>query len=232
MKCYCYEKDDNFILCVEDADPQHEDAILHAWFTRIETGFEKIYPMENGADKSWYKNTEDKERIKKNFARLGQSLFSGAFDWNRAMSTLAQMFFENEVEWYIFGSSCEMVRGIKIIPNDIDIIVHTKDFYKVKELFPDNIIEPFVDNKNTWLVRYFGRLCINGAIVDIVADDKMNRENHHYDLLSWNGYDVLAEPFEIRYALEKERGRINRLKAMDEYINRNPQKWLKIEDRA
>jgi len=215
MKCYCYEKDDNFILRVEDVETDREDIILHAWFEKTNTGFEKIYPMESGTDKSWHKNIEDKERIKSNFSRLGQSMFSGSFDWSSIMMTLAQIFLENNVEWYVFGSSCEMVRGINISPNDIDIIVHTKNFYKVKELFPDNVVEPFVDNKGSWLVRYFGRLCIGGAIVDVVADEKMNRENHHYDLLSWNGFSVYAEPFETRYALEKKRGRSERLKVME-----------------
>jgi len=217
MKCYCCEKDDNFILCVEDVEVEHENIFQHAWFKKTDTRFEKVYPMESGADKSWYKNTDDKERIKSNFSRLGQSMFSGVFHWNSVMMTLAQAFFENSVEWYIFGSSCEMVRGINITPNDIDIIIHTRNFYKVKELFPDNVVEPFVDNNGTWLVRYFGRLCIGGAIVDIVADEKMNRENHHYDSLSLNGFSVYAEPFETRYALEKERGRAERLKAMEEW---------------
>ena len=217
MRCYCCEKDDHFILCVEDAGPVHEEVLLHAWFTKTEKGFEKVYPMENGADKTWYKKADEKERIKGNFARLGQSLFSGVFDWNSTMSTLAQTFSENRVEWYLFGSSCETVRGINVTPNDVDIIVHTGDFYKVKELFPENVVEPFVDNKNTWLVRYFGRLCIGGAIVDIVADEKMNRENHHYERLLWNGFTVYAEPFETRYALENERGRADRLKAMEEW---------------
>ena len=220
MKCFCYEKDDNFVLRVENVETKHEDIILHAWFQKADGGYEKVYPMESGADKLWYRDIEEKELIKKNFARLGQSMFSGLFDWNGVITTLARKFFENEVEWYMFGSSCELVRGISVIPNDIDIIVHTKDFYKVKKLFPDNIVEPFVDNKDTWLVQYFGRLCIDGAIVDIVADDKMNSENHHYEKLSWNELSVFAEPFETRYALEKERGRADRLKAMEEYNNR------------
>ena len=217
LKCYFYERDDHFILCVENAQPKHEDMILHAWFEKTDTGYEKVYPMESGVDQLWYKNIEDRELIKNNFARLGPSMFGGVFDWSSVMTALAQRFAENGVEWYIFGSSCEAVRGMSVTPNDIDIIVHTKDFYKVKELFPDHIVEPFVDNKGTWLIRYFGRLCINGAIIDIVADEKMNKENHCYERLSWNGYDVFAEPFKTRYALEKKRGRADRLHAMEEW---------------
>jgi hypothetical protein len=58
LKCYAYEKDDDFIFCVEDAKAENEDIILHAWFTKNENGYEKVYPMENGADKTWFKNEE------------------------------------------------------------------------------------------------------------------------------------------------------------------------------
>ena len=221
MKCYCYETDDDFILCVENASAEHEDTISHAWFEKSGDKFVKIYPMKNGIDKLWYKKIEEKERIKNNFARLGHSMFKGCFVWESVMLNLARKFHENGIEWYIFGSSCELVRGIDIKPNDIDLIIHTKDFYKVKDIFPDNIVEPFVDNEDTWLVRFFGRLCVGGAIVDIASSEKMNIENHHYDKVKWNDFDVYLEPFQTRYALEAKRGRPDRLKEMEKYISQS-----------
>ena len=223
MNCYCYETEEDFILCVENAEVECEEIILHAWFEKTANGYIKTYPMKNGIDKLWYKKTEDKELIKENFARLGPTMFNGAFEWKNVLLTLAERFFESGIEWYIFGSSSETVLGVDIKPNDIDIIVHTKDFYKVKEIFPNNIVEPFVDNKDTWLVRYFGRLCVGGAIVDIVASDKMNMGNHHYDKVLWNGFEVLIEPFQTRYTLETNRNRPHRLKAMEEYMKRTQQ---------
>ena len=218
MKCYCYETDDDFILCVENAEIKHEDIILHAWFKKIENGYVKTYPMKNGVDDKWYRKSEYKELIKRNFSRLGQSMFSGVFDWENVLTFIAKKFYENRIEWYIFGSSSEKVIGVNITPNDVDIIVHTKDFYKVNEIFIDNVVEPFVDNKGTWLVRYFGRLCVGGAIIDVVADEKMNIENHHYDKIMWNGFEIFVEPFQTRYALETERNRPDRLNAMKEYM--------------
>ena len=220
MNCYCYEEDGDFILCVENAEAECEDIILHAWFEKTANGYIKKHPMENGVDKSWYKNTEDKELIKRNFAGLGQTMFGGVFDWKAVLLTLAEKFAERGIEWYVFGSSSETVIGVDIKPNDIDIIVHTKDFYRVKDIFADNVVEPFVDNKDTWLVRYFGRLCVGGAIVDIVASEKMNLENHHYDKVLWNGFEVFSEPFQTRYALETKRNRPHRLMAMEEYMKR------------
>ena len=55
--------------------------------------------------------------------------------------------------------------GVDIIPYDIDIGVQEQDFYKIKELFFNYMVEPFVDNKGmySWFPQYFGRLCINGV---------------------------------------------------------------------
>ena len=111
---------------------------------------------------------------------------------------------------------------MEIRPHDIDIFVHTKDFYKVKDLTRDYVIEPLGDNKGNWLVRYFGKLCIDGAPVDIAADEKLNIESNPqlYEKVSWNGYDIFITPLKQRYAVEIQRNRKDRIKAIEAYMNK------------
>lgn len=219
MKFYCYETESDFVLCIENADARLNDNIQEAWFKKTETGFSKIYPMK-GMDNGV--TAADKELIKRNFARLGQSMFEGIFDWENVLSLLAAKFKEYRIEWYIIGSVSEAILGVDIKPHDIDIIVHTKDFWKVKDIFADAIVEPFVDNKGTWIVRYFGRLCLGGALIDIAADDKMNLESNQlpYEKILWHKYDVHIEPLEFRYKTELKRNRADRIKAIEEYKSR------------
>ncbi|OGO77451.1 MAG: hypothetical protein A2Y23_02135 [Clostridiales bacterium GWB2_37_7] len=217
MKCYCYYTEFEFVLCVEEADERLHEVIQHAWFQKTDNGFNKIYPMtdkENGVE------AEDKELVINNFARLGQSMFEGMLDcnWENALQLFIQKCKDNNIEWYIFGSVSDAVRGIKIKPHDIDIIIHTKDFFKIKSLFPDSVVEPFVDYKGTWLVRYFGRLCLAGVLFDIAADEKMNLGNHNYDKVSWNNFDVYVENLQARYQLELKRNREDRIKAIETYM--------------
>jgi hypothetical protein len=134
--------------------------------------------MDTCWDDAWYVISECKEAVINNFARLGCSWFEGIFDWKSVLLLLARLFAENNIEWYILGSTSEAVLGVGVNPHDIDIAVHTKDFYKVKDLTRKYVIEPLGDNKGNWLVRYFGKLCIDGASVDIAADDKLNIENN------------------------------------------------------
>jgi predicted nucleotidyltransferase len=145
-------------------------------------------------------------------------MFEGVFDWREALGSIAERFQDNGIEWYIIGSTSEAVLGVEVAPHDLDLIVQPKDFFRVKTLFADCVVEPFVDNQGTWLVRYFGRLCLAGAMVDIAADDKMNRDKHQYDRVSWNGHQVYIEPLQARYQTELARERTERIAAIETYM--------------
>jgi hypothetical protein len=149
-------------------------------------------------------------------------MFQSKGDWKKSLQLLAKKCLENNIEWYITGSISEAVIGVDIIPHDIDFITRERDFYKVKELFIDYIVEPFVDNKGmySWFPQYFGRLCINGVMVDVAADKKMNSENYDYKKILWEGYSLNIEQLEKRYEIEKQRNRIERIKRIEEYMEK------------
>lgn len=46
----------------------------------------------------------------------------------------------------------------------------------------------------------------------------MNLENHNYDKVKWNGYDLYIENFKARYQLELKRNRDDRIKVMQTYM--------------
>jgi len=227
MKCYCYETEDEFILCVEDADINSEYYLQAAWYEKTDKGYIKFYPKEmkdNGVE------AEDKELVKRNFARLGNLMFRGGSDWEKALLLFAQKCLDSKIEWYVIGSTSEAVLGVNIKPRDIDIVVHTRDFFKVKSVFSDSVVEPFFDNKGEWLVRYFGRLCLGGVMFDIAADEGMNLENHQhrYDKVTWNGYDIFIEPLQDRYQVELERDRDERIRAIEDYMQKSEESKRKI----
>jgi hypothetical protein len=185
--------------------------IEHAWFKLDNGKYIKEYPN----------NFDDKEIIKNNFNRLGEEMFKSKGDWKESLLFFAKRCSENNIEWYITGSTSEAIIGIDIIPHDIDIITHERDFYKAKKLFLNYMVEPFVDNKGTWVVQYFGRLCINGIMFDIAADKKMNSENYDYENTIWKNYEIRMEPLLKRYEIEKGRNREERIKRIEEYMRKN-----------
>ena len=209
MKCFCYETESELILCVENAEKKYKDTIRAAYFQEIDNVFIKTFP----------KDANGKELVEKNFPVLGESMFKNESDWKEALQVFAEKCSCSGVAWYITGSVSEALIGVNINPHDIDIVVHTKDFYRLKNLFSDFVVEPFSDLKDTWVVRFFSRLCINGVMIDIASDESRNFENHEYSSVSWNGYEIFAEPLHVRYQIELSRNRTDRIKAIEEYRN-------------
>lgn len=209
MKCYCIETEEEFIFYIENTNVEYEKRILDAWYQKIGNGkYAKKYP-----------NTIcDKVRLKDNFSRLGESMFSEIGDWEKALNTFVEKCNDENIVWYITGSVSEAVIGVKVLPHDIDIVCHVKDFFRLKNIFLDYLIEPFVDNQGIWVVRYFGRLCIEGVMLDIVADESRNEENHVYTPVYWHGHTIKVEPLHERYKIEIQRKRENRIKAIEEYL--------------
>ena len=160
--------------------------------------------MDTGWDDACYMHADYKKAVANNFARLGSSWLKGEFDWRNVLLRLCRLFAEHHIEWYVLGSISEAVLGVDIKPHDIDIAVHTRNFYKVKELSRKYVVEPLVDNKGNWLVQFFGKLCIDGASAEIAADEKLNMEAvpRQYEKASWNGYDLLIMPLRNRYEVE------------------------------
>lgn len=208
MNCYCYETEENFILCVENVEPEMSATVEAAYYQKVNDRYLKVFPLD----------VNYKELIKENFARLGESMFLGKGRWEEALKIFAEVCAEAGIRWYVTGSASEAVTGVKIAPHDLDLVPHTEDFFKIKDLFSQYLTEPFVDNKGTWAARYFGRLCINGVMVDIAADDSRNEENHAYEDIKWGGCLLKVESLESRYKTEIQRNRKDRITAIEEFM--------------
>ena len=186
-----------------------------------------------------FSNQREKELISDNFSRFGQAIFESSlsgFEWEKPLEMLAEKLNENAIEWYIVGSVGDALRGVGVKPFDMDIVIHTRDYYKAKDIcylnFPDSVIAPFTENEDVCPLKYFGRLFLAGAMIDVAADEIWNLENRkqgfgrftspisQYEKALWKGYDIYLESLQLRYEIEIARNRKDRIKALDEYINR------------
>lgn len=115
--------------------------------------------------------------------------------------------------------------------------------------FPDSIIAPFTgsdeispskyfDNPCNYFInplKYFGRMFLAGAVIEVAADeiwDMESRQPGHkkpmwssyeksgYEKYVWRGYSIYLESLHHRYQIEVARNRVDRIKALEEYMNR------------
>jgi hypothetical protein len=148
MKCYYYETNSEYIFCVEDVENiQLEKCIESKGWRKVEDKFHMAYPQH------MFINNHDKELIGSNFIHLGQAMFESGlsdFDWEKPLELITEKFNKAGLEWYLVGSAGDAVRGVNIKPGDIDIVVHTRDYHKAKDIcfsnFPESILSPYTDN--------------------------------------------------------------------------------------
>ena len=237
MHCHCYETDSAFVLCCEDVGSAQLEAVIQdkAWL-KADGKFLMSFP------KDVFSNQHEKALISSNFSRLGPVLFESSLsgiEWEKPLEMLAQTFDENGIEWYVVGSVCDTLRGINVKPSDIDIVIHTRDYYKAKDVcyrnFPDSIIAPFMGNQDpayfVAALRYFGRMFLAGAMVEIAADEIWDLESRHpehkkavwahyghseYVKIMWRGHAIYVESLQHRYQIEKARNRVDRVRVMEE----------------
>lgn len=213
MRCSTFHEDDAFVLCVEDFEPSLVSTLESAYFQREGERFVKRYPA----------TVEDVDVIASNFPRLAPGMFTGEHaDWKEALETFANRCMKEGIEWYATGSVCDALRGVAITPHDLDLVTHTRDFWRARDVFRPEIVEPFVDNGGTWAVQYFGRICLANVQVDVVADPSRNGDLHRYVELEWRGHRIKVEPFDVRYQTEVQRGRHDRVAAFDAFRRENP----------
>ena len=239
MKCHCYETDSAVVFCVEYVEnAQFEDIIQHKGWKKSNNKFLMSFPEDV------FSNQREKELISNNFDRLGQRVFESSLsgiEWEKPLELLAQKFNENGIEWYIVGSVCDTLRGISVMPSDIDIVVHTKDYYKAKDVcyfnFTDSIIAPFMENQDPKYfisaLKYFGRMFLFGAMIEVASDevwDMESRQPEHktsvwrsyeyseYEKIVWRGHNIYLESLQHRYQIEKARNRTDRIKAFEEHM--------------
>lgn len=225
MICSCYETDSEFIFSVEKVEnAQLEKFVRYKGWNKTDDKLLMQYPQH------MFANVSEKDLISSNFSRLGQALFESGllgFDWEKPLELLAQKFKENGIEWYLIGSASDAVRGIDVKPSDIDIVIHTSDYPKVKNIFyshfSDSIISPFSDNHGLFPLQYVARTFLAGALFEIAADKKWDMGNRHpiYEKISWHGYNFYVEALELRYRIELGRKREDRVKAIEAYLNRD-----------
>ena len=212
MNCYCIENEEKFVYCVENVEKKYMKNIEHAWFKKEKGKFIKEYPN----------NIENKDIIKNNFYKYGELMFKSEGNWKHSLRLFAEKCKSENIKWYIFGSASEAIIGVDIIPFDLDIIIYVDHFYKVEKLFLEYLMEPFVDNKKAWVVQYFGRICIEGIMIDIVAEEKLNDGNNEYENILWENYEIKVYPLLKRYYIEKEgKNRKGRIRKIEEFMEKN-----------
>lgn len=183
--------------------------------------------------KSFPKSIGNMDKIKKNYKANAELMFSqlsyfSPIPWEDALYEFVKMVEGKEIDWWLVGSCAACIRGIKMNPHDVDIMINSKDIDKINDIFEDYLIEPIIDT-NGWLTKDFGVIFMQ-ARIDIATDphpcldkpipvDCGPYAKEHLEEIEWRGYNIKVPPVQLQINANERRGRLERVRMLKEYID-------------
>ncbi|MFL0251046.1 nucleotidyltransferase domain-containing protein [Clostridium neuense] len=185
--------------------------------------------------KKFSKDIKNIDKIKANYKKSAEKMFSqlGYFEpipWEDALLEFVKRLNGKGVDWWLTGSCAACIRGIPLNPHDVDIMIDSKYVSEISGIFSDCLVEPIVDTKG-WVTKDFGVIFCH-ARIDIASDpsecldepepsDSGPYAKQHLERIKWKGYEIKVPPLNLQLSVNKRRERMDRVKLIEEYINKN-----------
>lgn len=197
---------------------------------------DQFYTIENNSViKTFPKPIDDLEQIKNNYIKYTEEMIlqAGYFKevmWEDALFKFINKVKDQNIDWWLTGSCALRLRGIPIKPHDVDIMLNSKDIDKIKNIFIDNIVWPILSTDG-WIVKYFGVLFLHGQI-DLAFEPQQSADDpepsdfgpyamNNLEKIRWKGNVVRIPPLDLQLNVNKRRGRIDRVKAINSFLINN-----------
>lgn len=224
MKIQVSREGNAFVYKVSDRSGISESELKSMYFERDENGlYRRIYPASLMFDhdgrllETNYNNyLLDKE---KNINKNDRNIIDNAIEW------ICSVHENNGIKWWLAGSAALYVRGIDVLPHDIDVMTYKTEITKLKKSVENYISEPFHHVTN-WVVKGFGVIYRQYRIDYAFEPEEWVDGNGYVDFglyaqshleeIKWNDHTILVPPLELHIKSNLDRGRIeivNKIKA-------------------
>jgi hypothetical protein len=148
--------------------------------------------------------------------------------WDDALDAVVMRLQTARAEWFLAGSAALAVRGIDIVPRDLDLVV--ADAPHAMRALADVQIEPVsVNRAGAWIARWFGRGFLH-ARVEWIADvdpavDVYSSPNEfgpaaaaRLEAVRWRDHDLVVTPLDVQLAVTERRGLAARADTIRDFL--------------
>lgn len=219
-----FNEDAKNILFTISEYPEGYRNILESQYYSLESGnFVKRYP----------RGVRNIEKIKTNYRKYAEEMFlqMGYFEevqWEKALQSFIDKIKDYDIDWWLTGSCALCVRGISVMPHDVDIMLNSKEIDKIEDIFSDYIVEPIISSKG-WVTDYFGVLFLY-ARIDLAFDPQEFADKpypcdfgvyamNNLESIMWKGKNIKVPPLELQLQVNRRRKRYDRVKAIEDYLS-------------
>lgn len=224
MKVSFDDAGENINFRIYDYDQKYEKLFQMCFYEPVKNGYIKTYP----------KTAKYIDKIMSRYEKYAKEMFDqlGYFSdvpWEKGLEDFCSYMQKANIDWWLTGSCAACIRGIKLQPHDIDIMVDSRDIPVLTEILQGILIEPIVDT-NGWLTKDFG-VVFNHCRIDIASDPSKILDDpepvdcgpyakKHLEEVMWNKFRIKIPPVELQITVNRKRKRMDRVRAMEEYLGR------------
>jgi hypothetical protein len=159
------ESEDNVQFIVVDASEKEQEALRALAFKPVEEGLARTLPAGTPhLDEAFVHYQTHLETMMK------QATNEIAVSWEAALEAFLQRVAHLDAKWYVVGSVALALRGVPIVPGDIDLIVDSEGAFAWGDALADVMLEPVMTTTN-WFSRYWARAFLHARIEWVAGID-------------------------------------------------------------
>jgi hypothetical protein len=214
MKLHKVVSGDITRFVMNDVAPEYLDALPVLVVEEYEGGFARAYRSDAPHIDSAYRNFE---RFTEPMLRQTSGI--SPIPWSEALITVLDIIEGHGLDWWLTGSAALSVRGLNVIPSDIDFITGEADALNLGDLLVDYLVQPMMDTSG-WIGKWFGRAFPGarvewvGGVVDWVDDHGITdfgpAAAARLLTIEWCGRSIRVPPLDLQLAVNERRGRLER----------------------
>ena len=140
--------------------------------------------------------------------------------FKNALTTVARLFNENDIDWFLMGTVNHSLQGMKRNPNDIDVIVRFERLEKVRrflENYHPSEIEKLSDKESAFELK------INNVPVEVIGEKRIdkyfNNKNEFLVDKRLNNTKIPCRKLEEEIEFYKRLGRDKRVKEIKGFLD-------------
>jgi len=201
---------------VSNLDSQFHEVMRHQFYTEQDRAFRKGFPSEALHLETCYRN----------FARYIEEVILQLADvhpvpWDDALTELLEKTAGHSIDWWLGGSAALAVRGVEIMPHDLDVITDRSGALALRGVLQDELFEPVVECRD-WICRLFGRAFLH-ATIDIAGEVAANVDDpeptdfgptaaSRLETVVWRGHPIRVPPLDLQVRQSERRGLTERVR--------------------
>ena len=218
LEASCLRDTTGDCLIVETDRPAFRAALNELFFEDHGERHVKRFPPGTVSDEIFRRFESHLEALLRQTARLEPA------PWENALRETVRRLDTANVDWWLTGSAALAVRGIAVVPRDLDLVVSDEGAAAATIAVHDVLIEPAVPVEG-WFCRSWGRAWIGARVewvggVTEAADKPLPTDfglvaAASLDRVAWNGLTISVPPLELQRVVSARRGLVDRVRLID-----------------